>query len=125
MKHHIKLTCLVTQFFVLIFLMSVFVLPVQSADNNSCTIKGTVYFTGIPDWFINSQQFWFSQLDTANSTYSGGNFNLRIDMQLTPGTITTKPRAWSPDETQGFFAEMVNGIELSRDIYIQTQALRA
>lgn len=118
MKRHIKRTCLVTQFFVLMFLMSVFVLPAQSADNNSCTIKGTVSFTGIPNWGLNAQQFWFSQVDPVNAVYSGGNLNLRIDMQLTPGTIATKPVAWSQDDTQQLLAEMVNDIELSRDIYI-------
>ncbi len=118
MKRHIKRTCLVTQFFVLMFLMSVFVLPAQSADNNSCTIKGIVSFTGIPDWGLNAQQFWFSQVDPVNSIYSGGALNLRIDMQLTPGIITTNPVGWSKDDIQQLLAKMINDIELSRDILI-------
>lgn len=118
LKRHIKLTCLVTQIFVLMFLMSVFVLPARSADNNNCTIKGTVSFSGVPDWGLNSQQFWFSQVDPVNSTYSGGDLQLEILMVLAPGVITTKPLTWSEGDSQKFLADMVDNIELNRNVNI-------
>lgn len=117
MIHSSTLKTLIRKSYLLpIFLLMPF--SVYAADADNCTITGKITYTGIPSAGLNSQYFLFTQT-TGSNTYTGGNINVRIDLNLQRIAQTLTPATnLAADEIDKLFKDIVADTTWSRGVSV-------